>query len=282
MMPISLRPVLFCLTVVLLFAAVFSTVSNAAVAEVLSPTVASVENGGSIYLGKIGPGQTVYVTVRGTTTTGGRYGLGGTWQILRVVELPEGWEGFDSKEMATQMQAGIKAASDAADGRYRVKLALEEDVTKQQQLGNVLFYVTLDVDKNVLRATFPQKETNTGVGQPARYEIIIENTGKASDIFDISSTGVPNWNFTKTIHIPAEKTVTTFYEFTVNEEGEYQPTIQITSQSSNLIASQQNVKVTVKSNLEGDIKATKNGVLIFPTVLEPLYALLGLIGHAMG
>lgn len=258
-----------------------ASMAHAAVAEVLGPIQANVGDGGAIYLGKIGPGQTIYITVKGTTTTGGKFGVGGTWQILRVLETPAGWESSPSKEMAAQMQATVKAAPDAPDGRYRVQLRLEEDVTKQQQLGSVTFYATIDVDKGVLGTAFLQKNIETGVGQPARYEIVVENKGKASDVFEIKSMGLPAWAFEKAIHVPAEKSVRTFYEFTANEEGTYEPVITIASKSSSLITAEQKVKLTIRSNVAGDIKATRNGVLLFPAVLEPLYALLGLIGYVI-
>ena len=257
------------------------SVTFAGVAEVISPISTKVGDGETIYLGKIGPGQMIDVVVSGKTTTGGRWGIGGTWQILRVLEVPSGWEGFDSKEMATQMKAAIKASPTAQDGRYIIKLRLEEDVTKQQQLGSVTFYVTVDISKDVMSSLILKKTLEIGVGQPARYDIVIENKGKASDVFEISSAGVSGWNYKKIIHVPAEKSVTTFYEFTSNEEKSYEPTLTIKSQSSDLIKSEHQLKLTVKSDVVGDIKATKNGVLIFPTVLEPLYTLLGLIGYTI-
>jgi hypothetical protein len=89
---------------------------------------------------------------------------------------------------------------------------------------------------------------------------------------------VPTWNFKKQVFVPAGKSVSTFYEFVTNEEKEYEPMITVVSSSSDVMKAEQKVKLTVKSDLMGDIKATKNGVLIFPMVLETLYSLLGIIG----
>ena len=247
----------------------------AANAELIEPFVTNVANGGVINLGTIGPGQTIDIVVNGIAI--GERGEG-RWQILRVVNLPPGWQGFDSKELATRMKAGLKAANNANEGEYKIGFRLEEDPNHQMGLGSVDFQVALTVSRNVVSATFPKQMVDTGVGQPARYSIIIKSKSAANDIFEISAENVSSWEYRKAVHVPAGGTVTTFYEIVANEEKEYNPVIVIKSQSSDDIKISQVLKLAVKSDVVGDIKATKNGVLIFPIVLEPLYSLLGIIG----
>jgi len=249
----------------------------AVTAEILGPTAVNVSDGGTLNLGKIGPGQTIDIVANGVAQDA-RFGLEGRWQILRVVTVPAGWQGFDSKELATTMKAGVKAAPDARDGEYKITFRLEEDPNKQQELGSVTFQANVVVSRSVITATIPQDTAITGVGQPARYTIILKSTSIANDVFEISAEDVPAWSYKKFVHVPAGGTVNTFYEIVANEEKEYKPTIVIKSQASNETQISKQVSLAVKSDLIGDIKATKNGVLIFPIVLESLYSLLGIIG----
>ena len=249
----------------------------AANAELIEPIAMSVSDGGVVNLGRIGPGQTIDIVVNGVAADA-RFGMEGRWQILKVIDAPAGWQGFDSKELATTMKAGVKAAPDAKDGEYRVTFRLEEDPNQQQGLGAVTFQVVITVSRNVISATFQKQAVVTGVGQPARYPITLKSTSIASDVFVISAEDVPSWNYVKTVHLPAGGSVNTFYEIVANEEKEYKPIIVITSHSSDEIKISKEVSMAVKSDLIGDIKATKNGILIFPIVLEPLYSLLGIIG----
>ena len=257
----------------------FAGLAWAANADILVPVVATVADGGSINLGKIGPGQTIDIVVNGVVPL--PKGSEGRWQILRVVDVPQGWEGFDSKELGVKMQAGVKAADDAKDGEYRITFRLDEDSKHQQGLGSVTFQVIVTVSKNVLAVSLPKQSIETGVGQPARYSIVLKSTSVASDVFEIYAEDVPVWSYKKAVHVPAGTTVNTFYEIVANEEKEYNPTIIIRSQSSGVINSSQKVTMVVKTDVIGDIKATRNGVLIFPMVLEPLYSLLGIIGSFM-
>jgi hypothetical protein len=262
------------------FFVLLTSISFAVYAEVLEPIEKNVTNGENVYLGKIGPGQTLYITVYGKARTGGKFGKGGTWQILRVVSVPDGWEGYNSKEMATYMQATIKPAKDAKDGRYTIAMRLEEDETKQQELGNVAFFVTVDVDKSVLSYNVIDKDLEVGVGQPARVRIKIANAGKASDVVEISSEGIamPEDLKKKSVYVPAGKEISTYYEFISEEEKRYEPILKITPASSGLMSYEEKLNITVKSNLIGDIKATKNGILLFPSILDTFYSLIALIG----
>ena len=267
---------------IFLFLSLISPISMAAFTEVLEPITLKVQDNETVYLGKVGPGQTIDIVVKGEAPEGtGRYNLGGRWQILRILEIPKGWTGFNSAEMAIKMKAIVKVAENAPDGEYTIKLRLEEDTTEQQELGSVTFFAKVKVSKDVMDSGVVDNRIEAGVGQPARYKIVIVNTGSASDVFEISSTGVPTWEFEKAIHIPAGKAITTFYEIVANEEKEYKPVLTIKSKSSEDIIEVHNLQLTVKSNVIGDIIATKNGVLVFPIILEPLYSLLGIIGYSI-
>jgi len=250
----------------------------ASVAEVFAPIAVKVSDGDTVFLGTIGPGQTIDVVVNGAPTTGGNNNLGGRWDILKVVDTPQGWQGFDSKEMAVRMDAAVKAAPDAPDGTYKIKFTLMEYQNKQG-LGSVTFYGTIVVSKDVLASSIAETTVETGVGQPARYTVVIENKGSASDVFQISSSGISGWDYKKTIHVSPGEKLTTFYEIVLNEEKQYSPTITVKSMSSDLLRDDFNVGLIIKSDIAGDIKATKNGVLVFPMILEPLYNLLGILGN---
>ncbi len=270
-------PVLFAL--LLLIGAVF-----ASSVKMLEPVVATVSEGETVDLGTIGPGQTLAITVKGTEI--GKDGLEANWGVLGVLEVPNGWQGFDSMVYAKNMRATIKADPNAPDGTYIVKLILTECESKnevceaKQGLGQVVFFGRVKVSRDVMKTSMPTVGITTGVGQPARYPIKIENKGAANDVFEIYSEGVPAWNMKKNIHVAAGQTVNTFYEIAVNEEKEYKPTIVVKSISSDRLKHTYDVQLTVKSDVIGDIKATKNGILIFPLTLEPLYTFMGIVGYA--
>ena len=259
------------------------TILNAINVEMKEPIVKSISDGETVELGTIGPGQTLALTVKGTEI--GKGGLQANWGVLGVLEVPTGWQGFDSDVYAKNMKATIKADSNAPDGIYLVKLILTECEDKfaecsfQQGLGKITFYGKIRISRDVMNTNIKQVDMTTGIGQPARYPIKIENKGAANDIFEISVEGIPEWNFIKRVYVAAGETLNTFYEIVPNEEKEYKPTITIKSISSDRLMQKYDVRLVSKSNVIGDIKATKNGVLIFPTTLEPLYSLMGILGY---
>ena len=254
-------------------------------AEVLEPVTFSVENGGSVNLGTIGPGQTLFITVNGKAI--GLEGREANWGVLGVVETPASWTSGDSKVFAQRMQATVTADKFAKDGTYKVKFILtecekkEEKCEAKQGLGSVTFYGTLSISKSVLSTVMPKTEIVTGVGQPARYDLVIENKGTANDVFEIASEGVPAWSLKKNVHVPAGGKVITFYEIATKEEKEYTPIIRIKSLSSDELKKEYTVSFVSRSDVIGDIRATKNGVLLFPIILEPLYSLMGILGYVI-
>jgi hypothetical protein len=254
-------------------------------AEVIAPVVFSVEDGGSVSLGTIGPGQTLYITIKGKAI--GNEGREANWGVLGVLETPALWNSSDSKVLAREMQATVTPDKLAKDGTYRIKLILtecehkEEKCEAKQGLGAVTFYGVINVKRDVLATSMPKTAITTGVGQPARYDLIIENKGSANDVFEITSEGVPTWSFKKNVHVPAGGKVITFYELASKEEKEYSPTITIKSLSSDELKHAYNISFVSRSDVVGDIRATKNGVLLFPIVLEPLYSLLGIFGYVI-
>lgn len=269
---------MFIITTLFLIGVIF-----AADAKILEPIVLTVSDGETVDLGTIGPGQTLAITVKGTDI--GNNGLEANWGVLGVLEVPSGWEGFDSLVYAKNMKASIKADPNAPDGVYIVKLILTECENKnevceaKQGLGSVTFYGRVKVNRNVMVTNIPVTQVTTGVGQPARYAITIENKGSANDVFEIYAEGIPAWNIKKRIYVAAGEKINTFYEIAMNEEKEYKPSIIIKSISSDRLKHTYDVDLTIKSNVIGDIKATKNGILIFPLTLEPLYTFMGMLGY---
>ena len=265
------------------FMVFLATALHAINVEMKEPIVKSISDGETVELGTIGPGQTLALTVKGTEI--GKGGLQANWGVLGVLEVPPGWQGFDSDVYAKNMKATIKADPNAPDGVYVVKLILTECENKtatcefQQGLGQITFYGKIKISRDVMKTAVPQVDVTTGVGQPARYPVKIENKGAANDIFEISVEGVPAWEFKKRVYVAAGETLNTFYEIVPNEEKEYKPTIIIKSISSDSLMHKYDVHLISKSDVIGDIRATKNGVLLFPSTLEPLYSLMGILGY---
>src|SRR4030042_6870191 len=91
---------------------------GAAEVKMLSPVNVWVQDGSEIYLGLVGPGQTVFVEANALVTTGGVNGIGGRWDQLVIDQAPSGWTTEPRLPYERPLKARIKVASDAPDGEY--------------------------------------------------------------------------------------------------------------------------------------------------------------------
>lgn len=253
--------------------------SYATTIDVLSPIRRTVSDGDFVELGRIGPGQTVYIAVEPKVETGGIHGIGGRWDQMVVTSLPTGWDGKDSKIYEDPLQVEVTAPPNAENGRYAVTVSVVDEGDAEKIGGNVTFNLFIDIDDNVMDIHVSPEIASVGAGQPARYTITVTNTGTADDVFEISSSGVKGWRFAKSIYVSSGSAKQIPYEVVGEEEETYSFYITATSASSNLIQESKEVSMVVSTNLLSDYKGTTHGLLIFPIIELPIYTLMGLLSN---
>lgn len=252
--------------------------------KMVAPLQKTVGQGDIISIGTIGPGQTIEVQISPYVTEGGIYGEGGTYDLAYVSAKPDGWSSESSKLYGTELQplqVKITADESAPEGLYNVDITVEDE-NNGEELGNITFTVMVKITWDVLDVDVKPSAVLVGPGQPAQFMITVMNQGSASDTYTVSATGARQWEFLKSIYIPAKSSRTVRYELTAHEEESYSPTIKVVSASSPNIHSEENVSLTVRSDLIGDYKATNNGVLLFPIFEAPVYSFSGLIAALLG
>ncbi|MFA5077758.1 MAG: hypothetical protein WC488_05015 [Candidatus Micrarchaeia archaeon] len=243
----------------------------------LEPMQKEIANGDEIYLGEIGPGQTISMSFDGRPKTGGMYGLGGAYELANASNLPGGWSATPSDWAGIPLQVKVTAAKQAPEGEYRFKVEVLD--VEPEALQNYSFYVKVNITHDVLRASLDSSKKQTLSGQPARFYVTIENKASTGDVFKVSSTNVPKWAFNKYVYVPAKGSRTIYYEVVSAEESEYYPLISVVSESSSMINQTLQSTVEVNPSLLADYKATGNGMLFFPAMNGLVYALAGLLSN---
>lgn len=246
--------------------------------DMLAPTHAQVQNGDIVYLGEIGPGQTIAMSFDGRPIIGGLMGHGGAYDYASASGLNQGWTTKPSDVMGNPLQVTVTAAKNATPGTYSMNVEVQDE-GDLEKLGNISFTAKVKVTYDVLDVSLDRNETTVLAGQPARFYITIYNKASTPDAFLVSSSGVPGWKYEKQVFVPARSSKTIVYELISNEEESYFPTISIVSQSSNLISANLTAKVNVRSDIITDYKATNNGMLFFPVMNGIIYSLAGLISN---
>ncbi len=262
----------------LLALAFFAGFAYASTLSVLRPVYVAASDGDELNLGAVGPGQTVSIEADALVTTGGKFGLGGRWDRLDIVRVPEGWSADNSLLYEQPLKARIKVARDAPDGEYEV-LARAVDLEGGENLGEVNLRLKVNVTRDVFAMKVAPAKRETGATQPASYSVTVENNGVASDAFEISASGLPAWNFKKTVFVPYGQSRTVPYEVASGEEGEYDVKIMVKSVSSDLLSGEQKVRLSVSTSLWSDYKATGNGLLLFPIFEQAAYSVMGLLAN---
>ncbi|MBU0532494.1 hypothetical protein KKB44_03300 [Candidatus Micrarchaeota archaeon] len=248
---------------------------------IVSPVNADVDESDIIDLGIIGPGQTIYVQIDPIVSSGGTHGIGGTYDMAVAENLPEGWESSESKLYQNPLQVTITADPDTPEGNYSVRINVIDEFNGEN-LGNVSFILRVQVTWDVLDFEVTPISQTVGPGQPAVFDITIKNKASTSDAFQVSAEGARRWEFTKPVFVPAKSSRTISYEIVGTEEENYAATIKIVSLASSNIADEENVTLSIESNLLGDYKATNNGAIVFPIFELPIYSLAGLLSNFFG
>lgn len=267
-----MRPLLKLFFVLLLFFGFCSAL------HVLAPVDKEINEGDVVHIGSIGPGQTIEVLVEETVRTGGRFGEGGVFDSAVVEKLPLGWSSVPSKLYDRPLRVAITADPEAAEGGYLAKIKLIDE-NNVDGLEEKSFFVKLNVTYDVMDAEVTPLYVKTGPGQPARFEITINNKGSTGDVFVITSEGQKRWEFKRSVFVPAKSSKTISYQIVGNEEEVYRNRILVQSAASPLIHYEKNITVVIESGIISDMKATNNGVLLFPVFESLVYSFFGIISN---
>lgn len=246
--------------------------------RVISPVQTEVENHDVVYLGEIGPGQTIEIQINPRVDQGGILGKGGYYDIAKATDLPSGWSSEASKLYGNPLQVTLTAPSGAREGEYSSEITVIDEMNGEE-LGNITFTVAVNITWDVLGMDVSPAIQTVGPGQPAKFTITIYNKGAASDAFEVSAHGARQWEFKKAVFVPAKSSKMIFYEIAGKEEETYKSQVSIVSLASDKIHQERNVTLNIRPDLISDCKATNHGTLIFPMFEAMIYAMAGLLSN---
>ncbi|MFH1447570.1 MAG: hypothetical protein ABIG39_01795 [Candidatus Micrarchaeota archaeon] len=246
---------------------------------IYEPLATVVSDGDVVDLGTVGPGQTAEIIAEAIIKEGGIQGKGGILDQLTFVSAPDGWEVVPSELYGSPMKAIVKVAKDAEDGEYILSMKAVDE-PPGEGLGDVSFKVKVRVSKDVLSVDVWPDRIVTGAGQPAGYYVKISNNGVASDVFEVSSEGMPLWDYKKIVFVPKKSSKIIRYEVAGEEEQTYDITLKVSAPfSSELLRAEKDVVIEINTNVVSDLQATGHGLLLFPIVEQPIYSIMGLISN---
>lgn len=267
------------LSAVFRFLLAFAFLSGfAAALHMLAPVDRQMDEGDVVYIDSIGPGQTIEVLIEETVKTGGRFGEGGILDQAVIEKVPPGWIGVPSKLYDRPLRVAVTADPEAEEGEYLVKIKVIDE-NNVDGLGEKSFFVKLNITYDVMDASVEPAYVKTGPGQPARFDITVNNKGATGDVFVIKSEGPKRWEFMRSIFVPAKSSKKISYQIVGNEEEVYRSRIVVQSAASPIIHYEKNITMVVESNIISDMKATNSGVLLFPVFESLVYSFFGLVSN---
>ena len=259
-------------------------VSLASGITLLAPVNAEADNA-PVYIGRVGPGQTVELqfsrdtgSVAAINPTTGNNAL---WDKANVVKstLPEGWEGKDSLKYETPLTVFVSVSPSAEEKNYTFEVGF---IDEYEGTESKVAKFTVSVDNDVFDAGLEQETVVAGVGQPAVFALRVKSTSSASETFRINATGLPvDWKLSKTFFLPAKEEKVVYFEVVGNIQKEVPFEIIVSSISSDKITKTNDARIVTVSTLLQDAKATSHGLPLFPSVEQHVYSLIGLVANLL-
>lgn len=237
---------------------------------------ATVIEGESVDYGYVGPGQTFTIKILPKVYDGDRFL--GQWDKARAVSLPDGWTTVPSNTYDDPLVVTVVTDKFSPEGEYILLVEAEDELDQENIGGKFTFTLIVHLKHDVLEMQVEPTEQQVGAGQPARFTITLTNEGSAPDVFEVSSTGVRDWEFEREIYLSAGSSKSFVYEVVGNEEESYEVKFLAQSKSSPLTHKSKTVDLHILTNLLSDYKATSNGILLFPLIHVPIYSIAGLLG----
>ena len=257
----------------LLFAASFIALSGATYLSILGPVSGTLHNGDGIYLGKVGPGESFYVSASATTTNATGYVVNIGWDQLEASSLPNGWYSQPSRLYENPMQIKVTVPPTAVNGTYNITLEAI-NVQNYSKLGNLTVTAYVNVTPNVFNVSVSPTVIQSGIGQPTNLKVVINNTGISDDPFNINLYGLPAWNLSDQVvqlHLSKSSYV---YPVYVNEPGQYNFNLTVDSSTSPSLRRSFPISLTADATLGNDYKAVGQGVILSPVIFDPSYELM--------
>jgi len=253
-----------------------AALAHASYVNITEPYNTTVIQNSSVYLGKVGPGETFYVTISATTTnqTGASVPIG--WDELEASSLPNGWLSTNSPLYTSSPSIKIAVSPQAPNGTYSFNLSAI-NVGNYSKLGTLRFTAYVNVTPDVFKLDVTPTSISAAPGVPADIYVSVNNTGVSDSPFNITIHGLPAWNLSETV-IALHHTVG-YYTYPVyeNEPGQYNIQLYVSSVSSPLVNKQSSITLTTKASVPNDYAALGQGALTFPIVYAPAYAVMYLI-----
>lgn len=247
--------------------------------SIIGPVTANLTQNQTIYLGKVGPGQSFYVLANATTTNAsGTKLINIGWDKLYAPLLPQGWSMQQSPLYENPMKMKITVAPNAAYGEYKVPLTAV-NVGNYSKLGNMTFFAYVNVTSNVFQLNVSPTTVSAGTGQPVNLYITINNTGISDDPFIINAYGLPAWNISYQVISIHGIAKTFIYPVFIDEPGQYKFNLTVTSSSSNLVSQSYGIDLISQASLLNDYSAIGQGVVLSPVLYGPVYSVMLLINY---
>lgn len=258
-----------------------SAPASASYVNMTGPLNYTIYNNGTVFLGKVGPGQTFFITISANTTnsTGARFSRG--WDELLASNLPPGWVAENSSLYLAYEFVKITPPPDTTTGIYQLNLTAV-NIGNYSKLGSLHFTALINVTPDVFKLGVSPAQVSTGPGEPIPIYISVNNTGVSDSPFVISASGLPAWNTTEQVIALHHTTGVFQYPIYEDEPGNYTANITVSSLESPLIRKSTVVGLTVQASLAGDYSALGEGALAFPVIYEPAYAVMYIISRIFG
>ena len=266
-----------------LFAGLFAALMmmgfvQAAYLQIQGPVTGTLYNNGSLYLGKVGPGESFYVLASATTANSSGKVINIGWNRFEAINLPQGWSAQASPLYENPMKLKITTSPEAQNGTYTLILRAV-NIGNYSRIGNLTFTALVNVTTDVFTPSVTPSKFNVGTGQPYNLQITINNTGISDDPFIINAKGLAAWNVSDPV-IALHSTTSSFvYPVFVNVPGVYTFNLTVNSGTSALIAKSFPITMTAQASLLNDFGAVGQGVVLSPIIYEPTYAVMLLINY---
>ncbi|MEM0201205.1 MAG: hypothetical protein QXD23_02265 [Candidatus Micrarchaeaceae archaeon] len=265
--------------ILILGSLLFLGLSNAATyVAIQGPVNYTIYNNGSVYLGKVGPGESFYVLANASTTNKTGYLVNLGWDTLTAIKLPNGWYAQQSPSYSNPMRIRITVSPNSTNGRYPVILRAV-NFNNYSRLGNLTFTIYVNVSTNVFSVNVNSNTLYSGVNQPVNINININNTGISDDPFLIYAQGLPSWNVTDSVISLHGKNTHFSYPVFIGQPGKYYLNLTVSSSSSRFLKRSYPILFQVNTTIYNDYKALGSGISISPVIFEPAYAFMSLIQY---
>lgn len=262
---------LYLITALLLLS--MTALASASYINIVEPYNATLYNNGTIYLGKVGPGQPFYITAVSAASNSSGVTIQRGWNQLYALGLPRGWVVSNSSIYSQYLSVKITPYANASNGTYRFTI-VAQNFGNYSKLGSVTFTAYVNVTPDVFTLSVSPTDISTGPGQPAQVTVLINNTGVSDAPFLISAKGLPA-SYPSQEVIALHKTSRSFaYPVYEDEPGSYTASIYVSSVASPLIYKAASVSLLVQASVPNDYTALGSGTVAFPIIYEPAYAVM--------